>query len=175
MSVDTFASGSVLRSEESTERTATYEQGLIAGALGAATIALWFFAVDLINGRPFFTPNILGTALLQGVGSVAAPERVPISFETVLVFTWIHVLVFLVIGIAAALLLELAERDRNLGFGIVLFAVIFEYGFVAVTTIFAENVLVALSLTRVLIGNFLAAAAMALYFWRRHPGLVMEP
>jgi hypothetical protein len=175
MSVETFASGSVLRSGESTERTAIYEQGLVAGALGAATIALWFFAVDLFNGRPLFTPSMLGTALFQGRAAVASPEHVAVSFEMVVVFTWIHVLVFFLIGIAASLLLELAEHNRNLGFGIVLLFVIFEFGFVAMSTIFAEGVLQALTLTRVLVGNFLAAGVMGLYFWRRHPGLVMEP
>src|SRR5215471_14049528 len=98
MAVQTFASGSVLQSGEA-ERSAVYEQGLIAGFLGAAAIAVWFFAVDLVNGRPFFTPSILGTALFQGQAAVAAPEHVPVSFEMVIVFTWIHVLVFVVLGL----------------------------------------------------------------------------
>jgi hypothetical protein len=93
----------------------------------------------------------------------------------VLFFTWIHLLVFVVIGIAAALLLELAERDRNLGFGILLLFVVFEFGFVAVTAVFAETVLEALPLPRVLIGNLIAAAVMAAYFRRRHSRLVIEP
>ena len=174
MSVDTFASGSVLRSGES-DRSTTYEQGIVAGALGAATIALWFFAVDLVQGRPLFTPSILGTALYQGSAAVAVPQNVPISFEMVVVFTWIHVLVFMMIGIAASLLLDLAERDRNLGFGIVLLFVVFEVGFAVLSMMFAESVLQALTLPLVLIGNLLAAAAMGLYFWRHHRGLVMEP
>jgi len=175
MAVDTFASGSALRSEETAERSSVYEQGLFAGAIGAATIALWFLVVDLVNGRPLFTPSVLGTALFQGADAVTAPERVPVSFEMVVVFTWIHVLVFVVLGIAAALLLELAERNQNLGFGIVLFFVVFEFGFVAVTTVFAQPLLETLTLAKVLFGNLLAAAAMGAYFWRAHPRLVIEP
>ena len=175
MAVDTFAGGSVLRSGESTDRAAAYEQGIVAGVLGASAIALWFLAVDLLNGRPLFTPSILGTALYQGVAAVAAPERVPVSFEMVVVFTWIHLLVFVIIGLAASLLLQLAERDHNLGFGIVLLFVVFEFGFVAVSTVFAQPILEALTLTKVLFGNLLAAGVMAAYFWRRHPGLIIEP
>ena len=175
MVAETFASGSVLHSGESTDRAAVYEQGLVAGALGATTIALWFLVVDVFDGRPLFTPSILGTALFQGRAAVAVPEHVPVSFEMVVVFTWVHVLVFMLIGLAASLLLDLAERNRNLGFGVVLLFVVFEFGFVAVSTLFAESLLQALTLPQVLLGNLLAAAVMGLYFWRRHPSLVIEP
>src|SRR6185295_9479726 len=102
MAVETFAGGSTLHSEESTDRSAVYEQGLAAGVLGAAAVAIWFLIVDLVAGRPFFTPSILGTALFQGSAAVATPERVPVSLEMVVVFTWIHVLVFVIIGVAAS-------------------------------------------------------------------------
>jgi glutamyl-tRNA synthetase len=54
-----------------------------------------------------------------------------ISFDTVLFYTWIHGMVFCLMGGLAAKLLDLAERNFDLGFGVVLFLVIFEFGFVA--------------------------------------------
>jgi hypothetical protein len=153
-----------------------YRQGIEAGVLGAATIALWFFLVDLLSGRAFFyTPNLLGTALFSRGAALDQPDRLPISFETVLVYTWIHGLIFCAIGGVAAKLLSLAEQDINAGFGILLLFVIFEFGFVGAAMIFAGPVLQALTWTSVLIGNLLAAAVMAGYFWRHHLNLKISP
>jgi hypothetical protein len=152
-----------------------YKEGIVAGLLGAATIAIWFFIVDVIQGRPFYTPTVLGTALFRGRTGLSSPESLPASFELVLWFTWVHVLVFVVIGGVAAGLLRLAERDPNFGFGILLFLVVFMFGFIGVSMVFAEEVLQALAWPAILIGNLLAAGAMAWYFWRRHPQLTIWP
>lgn len=157
---------------ESREVSSVYIEGVVAGLIGAATIALWFFILDLYNGRPFYTPNILGAAL-----SLSGPvrESPPISMELVLLYSWIHVLVFCAIGGLAAKLLSLAERDLNYGFGILLLFIIFEFGFVAAAVVFAEPILRALTWPAILLGNLLAAAAMALYFWRHHLMLRISP
>jgi hypothetical protein len=152
-----------------------YEEGFVAGLLGAATIAVWFLILDAIQGRPLYTPTVLGTALFRGSAHVVSSERLPISFEMVVWFTWVHVLVFVVIGGVAAWLVRLAERDPNYGFGILLFFAVFEFGFIGVSLIFAEEVLQALAWPAILVGNLLAAAAMAWYFWRRHPQLTIWP
>jgi hypothetical protein len=152
-----------------------YEEGIVAGLLGAATIAIWFFILDAIQGRPLYTPTVLGTALLRGRAGLTAAESLPVSFELVLWFTWVHVLVFVVLGGAASGLLRLAERDPNFGFGILLFLVVFMFGFIGVSLAFAEEVLHALAWPAILIGNLLSAGAMAWYFWRRHPQLTIWP
>ena len=41
-------------------------EGFIAGLIGAAAVALWFLVVDVIAGRPFFTPAMLGSAVFWG-------------------------------------------------------------------------------------------------------------
>ncbi|MBI3127984.1 MAG: hypothetical protein HYZ11_10295 [Candidatus Tectomicrobia bacterium] len=149
-----------------------YEEGMAGGLIGAATIALWFFLLDLYQGRPLFTPSVLGTALFRGGVDAASAQSVPVSFEMVITFTWVHTLVFVAIGVAAAWLIRLAERDPNYGFGIFLLFVFFEFGFIAVSSIFAEGVVHALTVPAILAGNFLAAAAMGAFFWRRHPGML---
>jgi hypothetical protein len=90
-------------------------------------------------------------------------------------FTWVHGLVFIILGGIASRLLGVAEQNPNLGFGILLLFVVFEFGFVAVNLAFAEVVLKALAWQAVLVGNLLAAASMAGYFWWRHPNLRVNP
>jgi len=153
-----------------------YQQGIIAGVLGAATIAVWFFIVDIVSGHPFFyTPNVLGTALFRHGAGLDQPQTLPISFEMVLIYTWVHGLVFCAIGGLVSKLLELAEQNVNAGFGILLLFVIFEFGFVGAAFIFAEPILHALTWPLVLIGNLLAAAVMAAYFWRHHASMKISP
>ena len=159
---------------ESTEISGVYVEGLAAGLFGAATIAIWFFIIDLYNGRPFYTPNVLGAALSLS-GAARESTTVPISMEFVLFYSFIHGLVFCAIGGLASKLLSLAERDLNYGFGILLLFVIFEFGFVAAAMVFAEPILRALTWPAVLLGNLLAAGAMAAYFWRHHPKLRISP
>jgi len=155
--------------------TGVYAEGIRAGLVGAATIAVWFLALDTIKGRPLYTPTVLGTALFRGGAGLENPQALAPNFEMVLSFTWVHVLVFLLIGVAASRLLGLVERNPNFGFGVVLLFVFFEFGFLLASMVFAEPVLRALTWPEVLVGNLLAAAAMTAVFWRRHPRLAIRP
>jgi hypothetical protein len=175
MAAERIVTSPVATPAETTRVSGVHAEGLLAGVVGAATIALWFLVLDLVQGRPLYTPTVLGTALLRGGEGLASPETLPVSLEVVLPFTWIHLLVFLVLGVAASWLLGLAERNPSFGFGIVLFFVVFEFGFVALCMLVAEPVLHALAWPAVLVGNLLAAGAMAGLFWRRHPRLAIHP
>ncbi|HXG50970.1 MAG TPA: hypothetical protein VNN77_06120 [candidate division Zixibacteria bacterium] len=175
MAVQSSTVSAAAAPSRSSEASRIYAEGINAGILGAAAIAIWFFVLDAIAGRPFFTPSILGSALFRrGVPMEQLPS-LPVSLEMVLMYTWVHGLVFCVIGGVAAKLLSLAERNVNFGFGVLLFFVIFEFGFVVAGLIFAEPVLHALVWPAVLLGNLLAASAMGLYFWHRHPALSIWP
>jgi len=161
--------------ERSTDFSRISTEGIVAGLIGAATVAIWFFILDAIQGRPLYTPTVLGTALFGDASALDAPERIQASFETALMFTWVHVLAFAILGGVAAYLLMLAERDPNYGFGILLFFVVFMFGFLVVAMAFAESVLHALAWPAILVGNLFAAAAMAVYFRRHHPDLTIRP
>jgi hypothetical protein len=132
-------------------------------------------ALDAVAGRPLHTPTILGTALFRGGRGLASPETVPVSLEMVVLYTWVHALVFCVIGGVAARLLAVAERQPNAGFGILLLFVVLAFGFLVVALTFAEPILHALTWPAILGGNLLAAIAMGVYFWRRHPDLEIFP
>jgi len=152
-----------------------YTQGIKAGLAGAFTIAIWFAFVDVLRGQPLHTPTVLGTALFRGVAALNDPANLAPSFEMVVGFTWIHLLLFLMVGMAAGRLMELAEHDSHVGFGVVLLACVFEAGFIAACILFAEPVLHELTMPAILVGNLLAAAAMGAVLWRSHRLMTIEP
>ncbi len=152
-----------------------YVEGIVAGIIGAATIAIWVLILDTISGRPLYTPTLLGAALFGRGEPFSSTESVQISLEMTLMYTWVHGLVFAVIGGIASRLLGLAEQNPNLGFGILLLFVVLGFGFVGAAFVFAEPVLHALAWPVILLGNLLAATAMAGYLWYRHPNLMIRP
>ena len=149
-----------------------YQEGIVAGLLGAAVVAVWFFILDLATGRPFYTPSVLGTLLFR---HGQALESVRPSVEMVLMFTWVHALAFVILGAVAAQLIRLAERNPHFGFGMLLFFVFFEFGFLAAAMILAQPVLHVMTWPAILIGNLLAFAVMAFYLSRHHPFRKMWP
>jgi hypothetical protein len=175
MAVIPSVTGPATAVEQASADTRVYTEGIVAGLIGATAIAIWFLVIDVVNGHPFYTPTVLNAAFLRGGEGLSAPESIPITLESVLGFTWMHYLVFVVLGFAAAKLLAVAEREPHVGFGIVLLFVVFQCGFFAACMLYAEPVLHALAWTAVLVGNLVAAGAMAAFFWRRHPGLTIEP
>lgn len=153
----------------------TYAEGIVAGVLGASAIAVWFFVLDVLNGRPLYTPTVLGTAIFRGGAGLDSPGTLAVSGEMVFAFTWVHFLTFIALGGIAARLLRIAERNPNVGFGILLLFVYLETAFLIGSFLFAEHILHALAWSAVLAGNLLAALVMGAYFWRRHPGLRIWP
>ena len=175
MASPTVASSSPPIPSTTVDSTALYKEGLIAGVLGALAVAVWFLIIDLIQGRPFHTPTILGTALFGRGVWPSTLETMPASFEMVAMFTWVHVLAFAVIGVVVAHVISLTERHPSVGFGFVLMFVLLQACFTVAVMIVAEPVLRALTWPAILIANVLAAAVMAGYFWLRHPTMQIRP
>src|SRR5688572_7301955 len=140
--------------------------GVIAGILGAAVVAVWFLIIDVIHGRPLLTPTVLGTALLPRRAGGDSLSAVSVSLGLTAVFTLMHGLVFVVIGTITSLLLTVSGQHPGLVFGILLLFVL-EFGFSLAALVFAEPVLELLAWQSILVANLLAAAAMAGCFWLR--------
>ena len=157
------------------DTTRVYQEGLVAGILGGLTVALWFLVVDVVLGRPFYTPTVLGQALFGRGAWPGTLESMPPSFEMVAMFTWVHLLAFAVVGVVVSRLIAMAEQHPSLGFGFVLLFVILEACFTAAVMIVAAPVLRALTWPAILVANLLAAAVMTGYFWLRHPTMAMRP
>jgi hypothetical protein len=146
-------------------------EGLIAGCVGAGAVAIWFLVVDLVNGRPFFTPAMLGSAVFWGEYD---PARVVIDYSRVIGYTMIHVSAFVLVGcIGAALAAEVEVAPSTLFF-VVVGLCFFEVAFYIFVALLAKPLLGALAWWNVAIGNGLAALGMGYYLWREHPAIGAE-
>ncbi len=146
--------------------------GVIAGLIGAAVIAAWFFIVDAVSGRPFFTPATLGHGLLDVLGKPAQDDSTLIH---VLAYTVFHFAAFMLVGLAASLIVFLAQREPSILFGFIVLFVAFEVGFYGLVGLLHQaTALREFAWYQVLIGNLLAAGAMGFYFWRTHKELAEE-
>ncbi len=154
-------------------------EGFVAGLIGAIAVAAWFLIIDTINGRPFFTPAMLGSAVFWGnfdpdaVQALFAsdPERI---FAAVIGYTMVHVVAFIIVGMIAAALAYEVELFPSTLFVVVVFFAIFEFGFYIVVAVLAQPLLGALAWWNVAIGNAIAALGMGYYLWRKHPKIREE-
>ncbi|MFO7893805.1 MAG: hypothetical protein R6U63_08725 [Longimicrobiales bacterium] len=143
-------------------------EGLIAGAIGAVAVAAWFFMVDLGMGRILYTPAALGSALFMGVD---APGAVEVTVATVLGYTGVHFAGFVAMGLVFAALITRAEQSPPLLMGLTLLFVTFETLLLGLVAILAAWLLDVVPWWSMALSNLVAAAAMATYLWRAHPGL----
>jgi hypothetical protein len=140
--------------------------GIIAGLIGAMTIAVWFFIVDAIAGRPFFTPATLGRALLSFFGAIA-PDEGTVTF--VLTYTVFHFAAFLLVGLIASLIVTLAKQEPSILIGFLILFAATELGIYGLVALIGEaSPLTRMAWLPIMVGNVLAAAAMGVYFWRTH-------
>jgi hypothetical protein len=145
--------------------TRVFREGLIAGLLGAAAVAIWFLIVDTAAGMPLRTPALLGAAVLEGLRD---PSALVITWPLVLKYTLIHGAAFAFFGWLMAGLLALADREPRLLYAFVMLFCCFEVFFIALIMILAEWLFEALAWWNILAGNLLAALVMLAYFFRGH-------
>jgi hypothetical protein len=147
---------------------AFWKQGLIVGMIGAVTVALWFFIIDLVLGRPLFTPAALGSVLFLGVRD---REMVEVTAPVVLGYTLLHLAAFIVLG---ALVIAIVRRIRKrppLVLGALLVFVVLQTLFLGMVVILAEFLLGALAWWAIAVGNLLAALSMGYFVWEKDPSL----
>ena len=141
-------------------------EGVIAGLIGAAVVALWFLLYDAWRGRPLFTPALLGTTIFYGVGT---PASVQIAAGPVIGYTILHVLAFVGVGIVAACMMVASEREPAVFIAFVTLFGVFEVFFFVVLRTLSGETLGALGWWAVLAGNFLASVGMLWFLVRGHP------
>ncbi|MBI4590630.1 MAG: hypothetical protein HY725_17510 [Candidatus Rokubacteria bacterium] len=143
-------------------------EGIIAGLIGAAAVALWFFLFDLAKGRPFETPALLGAAVFQGVRTI---QELQITAGLVLGYTVLHGIAFVAFGILCAILIAAADREPALVWAFLALFACFEVFFLALDAIFAQSVMSGLVWWAILVANLLASAGMLAYFFLGHRAL----
>lgn len=145
-----------------------WRETLLAALIGASVVALWFLALDVFRGQVLFTPGALGSAVFLGA---RGEEQVEISALTVLGYTALHVLAFLGAAFIAVTLVRASEREPRALLGMGLFFVVLEVFVIGVIAIAASWLLDVLSTWAIAFGTLLAALAMGLFLWQRHPVL----
>jgi hypothetical protein len=143
-------------------------EGVIAGLIGAAVVALWFLLYDAWRGRPLFTPALLGTTIFYGIST---PASVQIGAGPVIGYTILHVLAFVGVGIVAACMMVASEREPAVFIAFVTLFGVFEVFFFVVLRTLSQEMLGALGWWAVLAGNFLASIGMLWFLVRGHPEL----
>lgn len=144
-------------------KRAILRDGLKAGLIGAGSVAVWFLVVDVIAGRAFFTPAVLGSAVFWGLRD---PATVIVGLQPVLAYTALHVLAFIIVGTAASFMIAAIKKDPGLTWLLIEFFIVFEIGFYGAVALAFTPLLAELAWINVAVGNLIAAGALGTYFWR---------
>jgi hypothetical protein len=151
-----------------TERRSVLREGVIAGLLGAATVAVWFLVFDLARGTPLLTPALLGGAVFSGVTD---PHGLQIAIGPILGYTVLHGLAFIAFGVVAAALIAVSEQEPALFIAFVILFACFEMFFLGALGALGRSMVGALVWWAILVGNLLAATVMLWYFFLGHRAL----
>jgi hypothetical protein len=162
------ASSAPLRERASyvTETWSWAAAGWIAGFIGALVVALFFLVIDLMLGRPLWTPGALGSALF--LGQRLLPDAAP-QPALVAGYTAIHFLVFVAFGLITATAWSVRPHKRGpiemLAIGVGIFAAC-ELSFAAFAWLFSPTLWSDLGVGSITASNALAAVAMAVFLGR---------
>jgi hypothetical protein len=148
-------------------RVGTWRDGVIAGLLGAAGVALWFLVVDMIAGHPFFTPDFLGRAVFGVLGR--GIENHGTTFFVV-AYSVFHIVAFVVVGCIASVLITGVRKAPQFTAGLALFFAVFEVGFYFLALMLSSaNVMGSLAWYQIGAANLVASGLMGGYLLQRHP------
>lgn len=149
----------------------TVREGVVAGIIGATSVAVWILIVDVVSHHgALYTPTLLGSALFSVFGST----RHDPTIVHLAAYTLFHFGAFILLGIVAAMVVHTAERAPWVLLVSTVMFIIFELGVLGVAAMLAESPLHTLAWYVVAVGNVLAAVLMGLYLVRTHPALRQE-
>jgi hypothetical protein len=143
-------------------------EGVLAGVVGAVSVAVWFLIFDVVQGRVLFTPGALGSELFL---RVAEPGEVQVNLLTVGGYTVFHFAAFITVGLVAAAIAIQAERTPPILLaGLLIFAT-FEAFSLGLLAIAAEWLVGELGWLSIGGANLIATLAMGYFLWQTHPKL----
>jgi hypothetical protein len=144
-----------------------WKRGAVAGLLGAAAVAVWFLAIDVVAGHAFRTPAALGEALLYGGRGASQP--VAINFSVVAAYTVVHIVAFVIAGLIFTFIAEQVERKPSFVLLAAMTVIVLEA--VAVVNLAYGAQWGGIDIWSIIVANVLAVAVMSWYVWRTHPTL----
>lgn len=157
-------------SSQSTSLANILLDGLFTGMIGAIVVAVWFLILDLAAGQPLRTPALLGSVLLHGSGSI--PDNLIVAPLEVAAYTAFHFVAFVAVGILFSYLMTLFDRFPIMFFVLLVLFLCLQVGFFFMDAALGAQLLGQLKTWTVIVANFLAAVAMALYQWKKHPNAI---
>lgn len=145
-----------------------------SGAIGGSVVAMFFLAADSLDGRPLYTPALVGHVLFKGVAADAAAS---LSFFAVLPqMAAVHIGWSAVMGTLITWVVHEVELHARHPVEVLLaiFALI-EVSFMTVTPAVMPGVISELGVIRIGIANLLAASAISVFFLWSHREVPGEP
>jgi hypothetical protein len=155
-------------SRSTTQEHAAVREGIVTGLIGAAIVALFFLGIDLIRGAPLLTPSVLGEVFVLRRPSAVTTS---VDLSAAALYTVAHLIAFAAFGLLVVGLAHKSETSslvRYAVFPVFLAFIVFFQGVLAVADEATRGLF---PIWSVLAANILAAAGIAWYVWRRHPGL----
>ncbi|HEY0776798.1 MAG TPA: hypothetical protein VGD56_02410 [Gemmatirosa sp.] len=147
----------------------TLREGVTGGLLAAAAVAIWFLIIDTVGGHPFGTPLRLGESVASFFGGTGGGS--PVVY--ILGYTLFHVVAFTISGLIVSAVVNRAEAEPSLLFGLLILFVAFELGWYGLSAILSgEQAYGSVAWYQVMVANLIAAATMGFYMYRRHPALL---
>lgn len=147
-------------------------EGMVAGLLGYATVALLVGLIDVAVGRSFFyTASVLGQSLFYGSAEAAQPV---VSAGHLLAYNGLHLLSCLAIGTSAAWLAYMAEHGPELWYVGVILLLAVAVAALGVVLILTRNVRGAIPVWMVVVPTVAGMAVIAGYVLGVRPRLRTE-
>jgi hypothetical protein len=137
------------------------QDGALAGVIGYAIISLYFAALNLLLGvSPWYTLETISHALF-GPGSPGP----------LIAYNGLHLVVFLMLGIIAAYMVQEVELHPAFWYAIFfIFISAFMFGYLLLVVL--SDALAPLRPATIAVGNGITALAMGGYLLWRHPKMV---
>jgi hypothetical protein len=142
------------------------EDGVVAGIIGAAVVAIWFLVLDVARGQPFLTPSMVGSVLFLGDSLEAAST---LNVVMVFAYTGVHGMLFLLAGCVLSWMVAQVERNPQLGLVLLLLFLLFESVLFGFEVTIVPTLVGALGAFSVAFANLLGAVAMFWYLLLRRP------
>jgi hypothetical protein len=139
------------------------------GGIGGSAIALSFLLMDVLEGRPLYTPSMLGAVLFNGV---AAASVETIRLDMVSFFSMLHFATFALLAGALSYVSRVSRAVE--GHTLVMAAIIFSVltaAILAADWLFMPGVVETLGYGQVILANAVTGFAMAAFMkWSHRPG-----
>jgi hypothetical protein len=143
-------------------------EGLVTGLIGALAVAVWFLLLDVVAGRPFYTPAALGSAFFLDAES---PADVRVTAGLVGAYAIMHLAAFAIVGVIFTWAAEQLQRTPGLWLLFLMSFIVLEGVFLGTVATLGEWVMGAVSWWAVGLGNLIAVATMGWRVWVTHPVL----